>query len=506
MIVESDCRNCDSGTYLTGLGISSSYSCSLCAAGKYQSGMGTTSCSICSKGKYQTGSGMVNASDCILCGVGFYQWSTGTTFCIECRPGQYQLGVGSDGCLSCEAGKYQLIAGSDICLLCDAGKYRWDVESVDCLLCTPGKYQPGVGKSVNCLLCTPGKYQSGAGMTVCLLCDAGKYQSGAGMTVCLLCDAGKYQSGAGMTVCLLCDAGKYQTGMGEMDSSKCCKSFQREVRDFWSGSSVTLTKTDENCECELKLLSNRSGVVACYGYRCASDSYCQRIKEDLSTSCKQMTFGLYKDDPDEKECLAYCSLETCWLNVDIVILAFQFSFEALAIPNPGFTNQQIWTFGTCGLPFYFIIAFMHPQYTFYPLINMAFSVAKRYPGPRYFCDTHNRACKKLVHISVMTLANLPFDVIEIWQAHQLEPENPRPVIMKMLSLLANILFLVAEWAEVVPLMIESDQSTGATAMAAISSAADLLLFFFEGYQLTVLLKQYWARPQESAARTNAHSV
>uniref|UniRef100_A0A7S0MAX3 GAIN-B domain-containing protein n=1 Tax=Cryptomonas curvata TaxID=233186 RepID=A0A7S0MAX3_9CRYP len=243
----TDCLSCDSGTYQTGSGVTSSVACTLCDAGTYQTGSGSwmqSECVLCDSGSYQTGSGIATSVQCTLCNSGTFQTGSGldtSVGCLLCDAGTYQTGSGvssSMRCSLCDSGTYQTGSGaiqSGDCTLCDAGTYQTGSgfqASITCLLCDAGTYNTGRGgvSSTYCTFCDAGTYQTGSGIdnaTNCAFCASGTYQTGSGITTsdeCTLCSSGTYQTGSGITEqtrCLLCTAGTYQTGLGATRSQSC---------------------------------------------------------------------------------------------------------------------------------------------------------------------------------------------------------------------------------------------------------------------------------------------
>jgi len=138
--------------------------CTLCGAGKYQTGQGMVSevnCTNCQAGSYQTGSGMANSSLCITCSV-----CTGALNFIgsECTS---TADTGCTACRACPAGKYEISS----CV--------GNLEA-KCEVCRPGTYSTGLGAkdSSECLRCPAGTYQTGIGMVDihnCTICPKGKY-------------------------------------------------------------------------------------------------------------------------------------------------------------------------------------------------------------------------------------------------------------------------------------------------------------------------------------------
>lgn len=238
----SDCQTCDSGyEWIHEVG------CSICTAGKYESG---DTCLDCPANTWSEAGGMVPetpgyqitdhpcqcnagyyyATSCQKCPAGYYKpdvASVGITSCLVCTAGTFSLEA-SGTCTACASGFYST-AQSSSCLQCSTNSVS-EAGSAECL-CMAGYFSPtpDAGSDLVCYECEAGKYKSNIGSTMemtyeqqipCFLCEAGTYSLKASSS-CSLCPIGTYASGSRATVCTDCDAGKTTLSMGGDDMSAC---------------------------------------------------------------------------------------------------------------------------------------------------------------------------------------------------------------------------------------------------------------------------------------------
>ena len=152
------------------------YRCSVCAAGKYKSGIDHSLCLDCAENTY---SATLGATACVACGVNS-RAPRGSSTCA-CDAG-YVKAVGSMHCSGCSDGlvlvnaKCECPSGSSgpssgPCALCAAGKFKTTVGGAACEDCPMHTYQTQTGAR-NCTAC-PGALRAAAGSTSQGMCECG---------------------------------------------------------------------------------------------------------------------------------------------------------------------------------------------------------------------------------------------------------------------------------------------------------------------------------------------
>ena len=194
-----------------------SYTCfsQACGPGKYRNLAGN--CVVCPPGTYCPGG---NPALSIPCAAGKFQSNSGASTCNNCPAGTYQANTGSTNCNQCAAGTFQASMGSTACNNCAAGSFQPNTGSSSCPNCPAGTFQANTG-SANCNQCAAGTFQASTGAASCNNCVAGTFQSNAGSTSCFDCPAGTFQPGTGAANCVDCPAGTYQPATASIDCINC---------------------------------------------------------------------------------------------------------------------------------------------------------------------------------------------------------------------------------------------------------------------------------------------
>lgn len=142
--------------------------------------------------------------DCTNYGVGKYNSEAGEA-CSVCSAGKYNGGTGSSACSDCST-------SIESCVDWEAGKFATEQASASCSICSSGKYYSS--STTPCINCAAGKYIMDDGTDValhmsinsCFDCDAGKTSTSPASSCPITCPTGTYAAG---TPCLDCEAGKF---------------------------------------------------------------------------------------------------------------------------------------------------------------------------------------------------------------------------------------------------------------------------------------------------------
>ena len=169
-----------------------------CEAGSYMATSGRRrraglkTCKQCIGGRY-TGKASTTPSDCFQCPSGKYASGLGNMACTGgpvCAAGKWgTMGtiVQADKCKSCVAGKYQPVSGQGSCLSCPSGEYSTTTDSISCEgnKCLPGKYGDRFSIAQgSCKTCPSGKFTDVGGDFECHACPKSKYQHNVGEASC----------------------------------------------------------------------------------------------------------------------------------------------------------------------------------------------------------------------------------------------------------------------------------------------------------------------------------
>jgi hypothetical protein len=179
----NNCQYCIAGRYSIIDSLPYPTQCTLCPAGTYNSGMGSSSCTTCAEGKLSH----ADRTYCGACGAGEYAYNN--TECVECEYGKYAPQALTDNCLTCPAGSHTINESkATTCKSCVAGTYS-NISSISCTSCNIGEHS-GRGASA-CEKCSKGWYTYEVGSSSCEACDAGRYAALTGSSNCTLCEIGK---------------------------------------------------------------------------------------------------------------------------------------------------------------------------------------------------------------------------------------------------------------------------------------------------------------------------
>jgi len=179
--------------------------CTICAAGKYKTDVGSASCTACATGKFSVVTG--SDEDVCTCNAGS-TGADGPGTCTSCEFGKYKSVAGSTECTGCAAGKFSAVTGSisnectcnagttgpngvETCTSCEFGKYKSVAGSTECTGCAAGKFSAVTGSISNECTCNAGKTGPN-GVETCTSCDVGKYKTAAGSAPCTVCASGKF--------------------------------------------------------------------------------------------------------------------------------------------------------------------------------------------------------------------------------------------------------------------------------------------------------------------------
>lgn len=130
------CVSCAAGRYSTTLGVTS---CVTCDNGT-MSTMGASSCSSCVAGRYShralifqhTNAGITLT--CVACDAGSYRSTDGGTTCTQCDAATYAPTTGMTTCVACPIHASSATTMGSTACTCDNDAYTWDATSLSCIL------------------------------------------------------------------------------------------------------------------------------------------------------------------------------------------------------------------------------------------------------------------------------------------------------------------------------------------------------------------------------------
>lgn len=249
-----ECQDCDPGKFSSRVGAQTAFVCAECEPGQFdndrnpatpclacfpghhQELSGQTNCSECNIGTYQPERGATAATSCTECEAGQFDGDFDpSSACLDCVPMTYSGETGQTTCTCCNAGTFQPLYGAgspDACENCAAGKFDHDGSPLTaCAGCEPGKYRED-GDPQECRVCTEGTYQPHYNATSefnCISCPAGQYDHDglelntweSTLTPCQDCPAGMYQDQPGQLGCISCIHGKQQLETGASEERMC---------------------------------------------------------------------------------------------------------------------------------------------------------------------------------------------------------------------------------------------------------------------------------------------
>ena len=197
------CLPCPIGTYSDDIS-----PCKECAAGRYTSEPGQSSCQNCA---------ITNNEGCGECSAGFVK--TIGNSCEACTAGQFSVAA-QENCQVCAVGLYQDQTTSAFCKGCPAGLYNDEQGAVECKACALGRFQP-VSRQGACHECPKGQYADQTGSSACTKCADGYFTQNEGSsesTQCEPCPAGRFEN-EGM--CYDCPESNYQDELAKTGCKSC---------------------------------------------------------------------------------------------------------------------------------------------------------------------------------------------------------------------------------------------------------------------------------------------
>ena len=199
---DSDCENCNSGTWSSTAAASSAGACQKCGIGLFSANVGVSDSALCKP-----------------CDLGFEQIEEGQAYCLPCTPGKFgEVKNEINVCSLCPKDTFSIEKSRKVpCDACAEGRSS-KPESTKCSDCTPGKYVKDVNNQEVCEICPSGYKQGEADKKKCSICEIGT-TSKVGASTCDKCGEGSYGSEA--SVCTECPVGYYQDGKGELKCAAC---------------------------------------------------------------------------------------------------------------------------------------------------------------------------------------------------------------------------------------------------------------------------------------------
>jgi len=335
----TECSLCPAGKYNTGSQEQYSWSCKSCLAGTTQTAPGSTFCTLCPMGKFTGSSAQPECTNCSSgsyvnyngagacrwCDDGYYNEQEGQTACFACS-GICPAGTGrskscnswSDrtcsACLNSHPDMYVYTAGGinvNSCPFnCRAGYIKTGVISTGpCGPCSSGKYQSiqgYQGSIVGCLLCPSGTYATYSAATFCEDCTVGSFVNST-TGYCVKCPEGKISNTTKSTFCFNCDVGTFNSLVEATVCSNCgVGTFTQlsglSVCSLCSPGSFTAQNRSATCNlCNTGTFSSGSGLTFCS--TCSRGTY---ASASSLTFCERCTPGKYSDTlaaPSESNCL-----------------------------------------------------------------------------------------------------------------------------------------------------------------------------------------------------------
>ncbi len=147
-------------------------SCASCPAGSFcPNGQPAELPEPCPAGKFNSGMGSTSAGACILCPKGFYAPKFSPR-CFECQRGEYQNRQGSGSCVSCPMGWFRgdsTGALAENCSRCALGQTTAGEKAASCVGCGLGS-RGDAGNPGFCVGCEPGLYTDSRGASSCQEC------------------------------------------------------------------------------------------------------------------------------------------------------------------------------------------------------------------------------------------------------------------------------------------------------------------------------------------------
>lgn len=374
----TSCTLCEAGTYAAGAGSSSCAPCSTsslpgastcnslgcprgsyeasngtcvsCGPGEFSATPGSIACSLCPGGTFSTVVGATSSTECVRCAAGSYTEAAGSISCTPCPAGTYSTRAGASSsafCLFCAAGTWSSTLGSnssDACVPCEAGTYSAVVAAASistCIACVEGTYSSKTGAAAlsDCTACPAGSFGNTSASHSsggCHLCPEGSY-SLAGSTICSMCDEGTYGPRPGAksaASCISCPPGTYQPDKG-VSSVAMCKACPGGT--YNSGFAAS---SEADCtRCPLGSYSGRIGSPSPTSCElCPAGTFGEEVGATNCTLCPQGTFSSAVGATNLVTCLP-CAAGS-YSNVSLAA-ALGGSVAACALCPPGYFQNNV---------------------------------------------------------------------------------------------------------------------------------------------------------------------
>jgi ankyrin repeat protein len=109
------------------------------------------------------------------------------------------------------------------------------------------------------------------------------------------------------------------------------------------------------------------------------------------------------------------------------------------------------------------------------LADVAFSVAKLFPGVAYNC--HSWSCRKVTHVCTMTLCSFLFQLVEVYILRTMTRDQGTkvPVLVKLVEYSASLAFVIYDAAT------QDPPGVGTTVLIVFASLAEILLLAMEAH-------------------------
>jgi len=109
------------------------------------------------------------------------------------------------------------------------------------------------------------------------------------------------------------------------------------------------------------------------------------------------------------------------------------------------------------------------------LADVAFSVAKLFPGAAYNC--HSWSCRKVTHVCTMTLCSFLFQMVEVYILRTMTRDQGTkvPVLVKLVEYSASLAFVLYDAAT------QDPPGVGTTVLIVFASLAEILLLAMEAH-------------------------
>ena len=109
------------------------------------------------------------------------------------------------------------------------------------------------------------------------------------------------------------------------------------------------------------------------------------------------------------------------------------------------------------------------------LADVAFSVAKLFPGAAYNC--HSWSCRKVTHVCTMTLCSFLFQLVEVFILRTMTRDQGTriPILVKVVEYAASLAFVLYD------ALTQDPPGVGTTVLVVLASLAEILLLGIEAH-------------------------